>query len=307
VTPPAVSVVIPTIDRVGLMERCLTGLETEQGVPFEVIVVHDGAPAMTDLLDRWMDRLPNLRPVRISERRTCAKRNAGWRSARADVIAFTDDDCQPTAGWLAAGLAAMGPDTDMVQGKVLPHPADDGERGVFARTVTVDGPSYDFPNANLIYRRSALERVGGYDEVGFWGAGEDADMAWRVLESGGSFTYAEDALVYHAVRAATFTQHIKSLPRWANLALLVKRHPQHRDHFEGRVFWKRAHTTALLAIVGLVGSLVDKRAIVLVAPHFVRRIREMGGKRRGIQQAAADIVETGVMIAGSVRYRTPLL
>ena len=305
-TEPAVSVVIPTIDRVGLLERCLEGLETDQGVPFEVIVVHDGDPTMGALLERWMDRLPSLRPVRISERGACAKRNAGWRSARADVIAFTDDDCQPAPGWLGAALAAMAPDVDLVQGKVLPHPADTGVTGVFARTITIDGPSYDFPNANLVYRRSALERVDGYDDAEFWGAGEDADMAWRVLESGGRFVYADDALVWHAVRAATFTQHVRSLPRWANLALLVRRHPQHRDHFYSLLFWKRTHTTSLLAVAGLAGAVVDRRLLVLVAPHFVRRIREQG-KRRGIQLAAADIAETVVMLAGSVRYRSPLL
>jgi glycosyltransferase involved in cell wall biosynthesis len=303
---PVISVVVPTIDRIGLMERCLEGLEADQGVPFEVIVVHDGDPGMAGLLERWMDRLPQLRPVKIAERGTCAKRNAGWRAARTDVIAFTDDDCQPAPGWLAAALDAFTPETDLVQGKVLPHPADAGVTGPFKRTVTVDGPSLDFPNANLVYRRDALERVDGYDEAGFWGAGEDADLAWRVIESGGHVTYAGDALVWHAVRPMTFVNHLRSLGRWGNMPLLVKRHPVHREHFYSHYFWKPSHTTALLAVVGLVGSVVDRRALLLVIPHVRRRVRERG-IRNGVQLAVADIVETVVVVAGSVRYRSPLL
>src|SRR3546814_14989469 len=29
-------------------------------------------------------------------------RNAGWRAARAPVVAFIDDDCTPAPGWVAA-------------------------------------------------------------------------------------------------------------------------------------------------------------------------------------------------------------
>ena len=102
---PAISVVIPTVDRVALLERTLRGLEA-QDVDFEAIVVHDGNEAIKALLTAWRHRLP-LRPIQIDQRQTVPKRNAGWRAAKADIIAFTDDDCEPAPGWLKGALEAF--------------------------------------------------------------------------------------------------------------------------------------------------------------------------------------------------------
>jgi GT2 family glycosyltransferase len=234
------------------------------------------------------------------------KRNAGWRATHAPLIAFTDDDCEPAPGWLAAAVAAASaPGVELVQGPVQPHPADAGVTGVFKRTLDVPAATDTYPNANLVYRRSALERVGGFDPA-VWGGGEDTDLAWRVLESGGEVAWAEDALVWHAVRPATFTQHVKSLWRWSTLALVLRRHPQLRRLLHRKLFWKRTHPRALLAIVGLVGGLFDRRALALCVPLLATRVRA-SGLRDGVQLAASDMAEVGVMAAGAVRYRVALL
>ena len=53
------------------------------------------------------------------------ERNAGWREARAPIVAFTDDDCEPTPQWLARTLAACRAYPDAVtQGITLPHPSE---------------------------------------------------------------------------------------------------------------------------------------------------------------------------------------
>lgn len=298
-----IAVVVPTVDRVALLERCLRGLAGQRRPPDEVIVVHDGDPAVEELLRRWTDRLPLL-PVRISERGAVAKRNAGWRSASAPVIAFTDDDCEPAAEWLA-GAERLAVGHDLVHGPVRPHPEDAGVTGVFARTLDHPGPTPTYPNANLFVRRVALERVDGYDDA-FWGGGEDTDLAWRVLESGGTAAFAEDALVWHAVRPATLVDHLRSLLRWQTLPLVLRRHPQLRSELHRRVFWKRSHPTAVLAAAGLVLGVVDRRALAGVVPLLVRRCREAGW-RDGGQLAVADVVEVIVVVSGSVRYRSVLL
>jgi GT2 family glycosyltransferase len=298
-----VSVVVPTVDRVALLDRCLRGLANQDGVDLEVLVVHDGDPGVAALLATWTDRLPLL-PLQIPERGAPAKRNAGWRAATADVVAFVDDDCEPAPGWLKAAVDALDDGVDLVQGRVEAHPEDGAETGLFSRTIEVTGPSDLYPNANLVYRRSALERVGGYDEA--FAGGEDTDLAWRVLESGGRAVWAPEALVWHAVRSASFTDHLKSLPRWHTLALVVRRHPQLRRHAHRKVFWKRSHPTAALAVLGVLAAPFDRRALALVAPLLVRRVRE-AGPRDGVQLAAADVVEVGVMAYGSVKHRTVVL
>jgi GT2 family glycosyltransferase len=299
-----VTVVVPTVDRTVLLDRCLAGLARPQGADFDVIVVHDGHPGVVDVIERWVPSLP-VRGLQISERGAAAKRNAGWRAATAPVIAFTDDDCQPAAGWLDASMAALETDIDLVQGRIEPHPDDHAVTGVFARTLDQPIASDTYPNANLVYRRSALERVAGFDES-FWGGGEDTDLAWRVIESGGNVAFAKDALVFHAIRPATLVQHLRSLPRWATLALVVRRHPQLRRLLHHGVFWKRSHPVALLALLALLASPLDRRLLLGVLPLLVRRTRE-AGPADGARLAVADLTEVLVVLAGSARYRAVLL
>ncbi|MEY2433354.1 MAG: hypothetical protein QOC92_3079, partial [Acidimicrobiaceae bacterium] len=160
---PQVSVVVPTVDRIALLDRCLDGLAAQKGVSFEVLVVHDGVAAITDLLDRRAGDLP-LRAVLSSLRPPAPKRNLGWQTARGEVVAFTDDDCAPQPGWLSAGLSGFTDGVDVVQGSIGPHPDDAGNRGTFARTLEVRQLTETFPTANVFYRRGAIERAGGFDE-----------------------------------------------------------------------------------------------------------------------------------------------
>ena len=286
----SVTVVVPTVDRVDLLRRCLRGLRDA-----DVLVVHDGDPGIQALL-----RDQGVRGLRIAERGVSAKRNAGWRAATTDRVAFTDDDCEPAPGWLAA-LSAV--DEDLVAGPVRPHP-DDVAEGLWARTVTAEQPGF-YPGCNLLVRRSALEAVGGFDER--MHGGEDTDLAWRVRESGGSHGWAPDALVWHAIRAVTFPEHLRSLTRWAALPLLARKHPQLRgDLAHRRVFWKDSHPAAAVALGALLLSLADRRALVGVLPVVARRISH-AGPVDGPQLALNDVVETAVLAVGSVRHRSLLL
>jgi len=116
---PAVSVVIPTCGRRALLRRCLDAVLAQEldGASFEVIVVDDGHDSETLHMIRELQNEPvaegdrpapdilYLRPR--SGRGPAVARNRGWRNARAELIAFTDDDTVPQPGWLASGLATM--------------------------------------------------------------------------------------------------------------------------------------------------------------------------------------------------------
>ncbi|MCU1588576.1 MAG: glycosyl transferase family 2 [Frankiales bacterium] len=295
-----VTVVVPTVDRVDLLQRCLVALQAQELAADEVIVVHDGNPEVDALLGSWEGRLP-LRCLQIKERGASAKRNAGWRAAQQPLIAFTDDDCAPAPGWLAALSAATG---DLLAGPVAAHPEDSQTASVFGRTIEVDQEGPYFPAANLAVTRSLLARVGGFDTT--MAAGEDTDLAWRVQEAGGIAVWVPEGLVHHAVRPASFPQHLRSLWRWRDLALVVRRHPELRSHLQAGVFWKRSHPLALLAVAGAVGAVRKPALVVLAVPLLALRWRERG-PRYGTQVAVADVAEVGVVLAGSVKHRTVLL
>lgn len=295
-----VTVVVPTVDRVALLARCLQALAEQRCPADEVVVVSDGHPGVRALLATWSDRLP-LVALETRERGASAKRNAGWRAATCDVVAFTDDDCAPAADWVAEIGSATG---DLRCGPVVRHPDDAGVASVFGRTIEVDAPGPHYPTANLACTVAALQRVCGFDER--LRAGEDTDLAWRVLESGGRQAWLPRAVVRHAVRPVAFPQHLRSLGRWSDLPLVLRRHPQLRATLPARVFWKPSHPAALAALTGLV--LVPRRpaAALLAAPLLRRRWRERG-LRFGTQVAVADVAEVLVVAAGSVRHRSVLL
>ncbi|HEY7077494.1 MAG TPA: HAD-IIIA family hydrolase [Solirubrobacteraceae bacterium] len=130
-----------------------------------------------------------------------AARNAGWRAAGAEWVAFLDDDVLPPPGWraaLARDLAAAGPGVGAVQGRVrVPRPArpTDWERNVAglerARWATAD----------MAYRRDALAAVGGFDERFPRAYREDADLGLRVTAAGWEIDPGE-RWVLHPVRPA---------------------------------------------------------------------------------------------------------
>lgn len=284
------TVVVPTVDRVDLLRRCLRGLPGA-----DVLVVHDGDTAIQRLIDEV-----GVRGLRIAERGVSAKRNAGWRAATTEHVAFTDDDCEPAPGWLDTLLADG---SDLVAGPVRPHP-DDSATGLWARTVTAEQPGF-YPGCNLLVRRSVLDAVGGFDER--LHGGEDTDLAWRVRESGATHGWASSALVWHAVREVSFTEHLRSLPRWSGLPLVVRRHPELRTSLaHRRVFWKHSHPWAVLALAALALSFVDRRAVLGVLPVLGRRVR-VAGPRAGLQLAVNDVAEAAVLTVGSLRHRSLLL
>jgi len=109
-----VSIVVPTYRRPHLLDRCLTALCAQDlgADAYEIIVADDGNDARTRQLvaaraHATGDR-PTIRYVAVTERHgPAAARNAGAWAARAEVIAFTDDDCVPEPDWLRSGLAAL--------------------------------------------------------------------------------------------------------------------------------------------------------------------------------------------------------
>ncbi|MEU7029150.1 glycosyltransferase [Streptomyces sp. NPDC046275] len=188
--PPRYAVVVPTLGRPSL-QHCLTALAraTEDVPPDRVIVVHD-RPGR----DGTVPALPL--PAALRDRTTlvpgpargpAAARNTGFRRA-GDVpwIVFLDDDVVPSPHWgaeLARDLTGR-PDTDAaVAARIeVPLPAD--RRPTDAERNTAALATARWITADMAVRRTALERVGGFDERFRRAFREDADLALRLLDQG---------------------------------------------------------------------------------------------------------------------------
>src|SRR5438067_2239297 len=109
-----VSVVVPTYRRPLLLKKCLQALLRQDSFyPYEIVVADDAADSsIEEEIHKMSGEKPGI-PVRyVPVRRRhgpAAARNQGWRAAEGEIIAFTDDDCIPSPGWLRHGLEAFGP------------------------------------------------------------------------------------------------------------------------------------------------------------------------------------------------------
>jgi histidinol-phosphate phosphatase family protein len=175
-------VVIPSAGRASLA-RLLESLAAGTGpLPERVIVVDDTGGGPLPALSAGL-------PVEVVSgggRGPAAARNAGWRVAGAEWVAFLDDDVMVPSGWRSAlvrDLDGLPPRVAASQGRiVVPLERDrrptDWERNVRgledARWATAD----------MAYRRSALAAVGGFDERFRRAYREDADLGLRLRGAG---------------------------------------------------------------------------------------------------------------------------
>ncbi|TAK84991.1 MAG: glycosyltransferase [Betaproteobacteria bacterium] len=284
-----VSVVVPTCGRPELLARCLAALE-KQTLPreeYELIVVDDSGRSGP-----------------------AAARNRGCRKARAEIVAFTDDDTEPTPGWLECGLRAFDSGADAVSGRiVMPISGDptDYERDAHGLERS------EFVTANCFVRKSVLERIGGFDETFRMAWREDSDLHFRLLQCGARVVRSAQAVVVHPVRPAPWGVSVKQQRKVMFDALLFKKHRRlYRQRIRAGARWDYYLITAALVLT-LAG--VWPAALVWLA--FTGRF--CAQRLRGASKRPAHVLEMALTsmaipplavfwrLAGMLRYRVAFL
>jgi len=206
-----VTVVVASRDRPHLLRESLAAVERTLR-PIDSMVVVDSASRDADAIARITAETSGSL-IRCNRPGTSRARNAGWRAASTQLIAFTDDDCLPCEGWIEAIVKAFdqSPPPDIVTGRVLPDAGSNGRVQIALSVITtdeaatfIDGDDVTMMGhgANMAWRRSALENIGGFDEAlgpgAMFGAGsEDADAFLRALHAGGLGRFDPRAVVVH--------------------------------------------------------------------------------------------------------------
>lgn len=189
---PAFTVVVPSYERPERLSRLVRCLEAQAERDFEVVIVDQSAAP-------WPDRdggfACDLAYVHTDVRGAVHARNLGAFLACGEVIAFTDDDCEPGPGWLRAARPLFAdPGVAGVEGLVRCDAVTDPAW----RTVTNQGwVGLGFMTANLFVRARVFHRIDGFDlafdQPHFR---EDTDLGWRALAHG-RIPFSEAAWVYH--------------------------------------------------------------------------------------------------------------
>ena len=315
-----VSVVVATHNRPARLVALLDSMRA-QTLPrdrYEVIVVDDGSADPTprilaDASARQDLRLTTFRQA--PSRGPAAARNVGLRAARGRLVAFTDDDCTVSPGWLEGMLAAHAAHPwAVIQGRIEINPAEMEHFNPLAHTMESRALGPGFATANIAYPRELLEQIGGFDEQEFGWGGEDTDLGIRALKAGAGAVYAPGAVVYHGVMRYGALKRLKVAAGWAPAVKVFSLHPEVRRD-EGlhpelrpprvlRYFWRYHHW--LLARFGL-AMLLPRRLgalrLALAAPYVALLTNRRKGPAIAPFLLAHDATEMGAIIRGGIRYR----
>lgn len=312
---PQIAVVVATKDREGLLRKLLDSLEAQTigRDAFEVVVVDDGATDGTAALLAERERAGalGLRVLRHdSSVGPSQARDRGWRAARAPLVAFTDDDCEADPGWLRALVDAQARTPGaVVMGRTDPDPADAHRISPFTRQIQIHraGPPYE--TCNILYPRSLLERLDGFDLTYPKPGGEDTDLGWRAAQAGAPVVYAPEALVFHAVVQLGPVGKLRFPLRWTDTIPVFKRHPGLRAaQLHRGVFWSPIHEHLLLAVLA---ALLPRRAwplaLLLAAPYLRRLTWRRSGPLLAPYLLLHDLIEVYAVLRGALRARVLVL
>lgn len=306
---PSVTAAVCTRGRPDDLHRCLAALVRVDYPGLDLLVI-DNAPAEASVARAVRDRHPQVRYVSEPRRGLDWARNRAILETSREVLAFTDDDAVVDPGWLRAIVAPLAEDPDVmaVAGLVLPFELEtaaqqlfeahgglgrgfaprwvrvpDGEKAMHAVNVTTLGTG-----ANVAYRRTLFEQIGGFDPALDAGtasaAGGDIEMFFRVLKAGHRFVYEPSALVRHCHR---------------------------RDHLSVRTQLVSWMTGAYAAAVRTAHHSPDERAAIAA---FAARLMLLYFPRRLAAAAFGSTLNVGLVLselrgvfAGRGKYQAALL
>lgn len=218
---PLTSVVMLTRNGLDMTRRCVESVLRHTAEPLEWIVVDNGSTDGT--LEFWKSMAHVRLIVNEENKGFAAGTNQGMAEATGDYILLLNNDTIVTPNWLSGLYTALLRDPDIgiagpVSNNVAPIqrvPVDEWPApenlDVYALQLQQDRTGAGFYAHKLIgfcmlFHRSLLERIGGFDERFFPGNYEDDDFSIRARISGKRLWVAQDIFIHHEGQG-TFTSN----------------------------------------------------------------------------------------------------
>jgi GT2 family glycosyltransferase len=287
------SIVIPTRARLSYLQVALQSIAAQAAQAGAEVLVVDDAGA-SDEARAVAERFGARYEPHDAPRGLNVARNTGVERSSGELVAFLDDDVRASPEWLAALLQAVREhdEVDVFTGPI--RPSFEGRRwrscgGEAPPITSLDLGQQDTDaryawGANMAIRRTALERVGRFDEsLKDGGDEQEWQDRFRAASGGtGRVLYVAAAAVEH-----------RRVGRDARLSAL-----SHAAHVRGRAarrFDAREHRAPTLAresltLAACAGHVVRRRcpAGMTMVAHSAGRLREGLRERLGAREPAVD-------------------
>jgi glycosyltransferase involved in cell wall biosynthesis len=208
---PRLAVVIPTRNRGAEAAETVRAILSDP-LDLELVVVDQSSDDRTVAALREFDGDSRVRLIRSTLRGASNARNTGVSATTAPIIAFTDDDCRPGAGWASAVLNVFESDVRaaLVFGRVYlpPKQSEDDYAPFFEPQLRVQENTVPLPSddigigANFSIRRHVLAELGGFDPLlgpgaPYFRGAEETDLLIRALCRGYRVINATECEVLH--------------------------------------------------------------------------------------------------------------
>lgn len=251
------SVIIPTYNRADLLKNCLEALvnQTVAKDNYEVIVINDGSRDNTNIVvEAFCKNNSDLNFIYIAQENkgVSAARNRGIREAKGKIIFFTDDDCVVPKNWIEtlAKCYEKYPDITGVGGWYK-YSNKINNVSIYAQytmywffrryEVIADIRTQPICNnffiwnpagntSNMSYRKSVLEKLGGFDEKMRIPGFDDWELKKRVLDLGRPLLYVP-IFVLHDRPLSVTDIAIRIFRFGRGRYLFIQKHPDLLYHF----------------------------------------------------------------------------
>ncbi|MBL8994685.1 MAG: glycosyltransferase, partial [Spirochaetia bacterium] len=181
-----------------------------------------------------------LRLIPTGSTGPASKRDMAAKLSRADVLAFLDDDAYPDRHWLGVANRYFSRGEDALGGPAVTPPRVSALEeasglvfetflggGLYRFRYRSVGKSFlvdDFPTVNLLVRRKAFLKVGGFD-TRYW-PGEDTKFCLDFTRAGYTIRYVPELVVWHH-RRPLFGSHLRQISAYArHRGFFAKRFPK---------------------------------------------------------------------------------
>ena len=259
---PLYSVIVPAYQAAGSLGLCLDALNAQTVARdlYEVIVVDDGSTDGTGEIAQQA----GARVITQRNAGPAAARNAGAAAGRGDLLLFTDADCAPVSGWIAA-LAVPFADERVAGAKgtyltsqraLVPRFTQLEYQDRYDRMAGVESINF-VDTYSAAYRRDIFLANAGFDPA--FRFDEDQEFSFRLTEKGYRLVFAPAAQVYHR-HNATLAAYIRRKFLMAHWKVPVtQRHPGRamRDSHTPQALKLQMGLAAVTAVAFLITALVS--------------------------------------------------